>query len=61
MKRVNKAKVKTLIDVVKEHEVAYSSVPIPTWNQVHFYNNAFWELIQVIQEDLGENYENNSD
>lgn len=54
MKRVNKAKVKTLIDVVKEHENAYSSVPIPTWNQLHFYNNAFWELIQVIQEDLGE-------
>lgn len=54
MKRINKAKIKTLIDVVKEHEVAYSSVPIPTWNQVHFYNNAFWELIQVIQEDLGE-------
>ena len=54
MKRINKAKIKTLIDVVKEHEVAYSSVPIPTWNQVHFYNNAFWKLIQVIQEDLGE-------
>lgn len=54
MKRINKAKIKTLIDVVKEHEVAYSSVPIPTWNQVHFYNNAFWELIQVIEDALGE-------
>lgn len=54
MKRINKTKIKTLIDVVKEHENAYSSVPIPTWSQVHFYNNAFWELIQVIQEDLGE-------
>lgn len=61
MKRVNKAKVKTLIDVVKEHENAYSSVPIPTWNQVHFYNTAFWELVNVIEEYLGENYENNSD
>lgn len=54
MKRLSKTKIKTMIDVVKEHEVAYSSVPIPTWSQVHFYNNAFWELIQVIQEDLGE-------
>lgn len=54
MKRVNKAKVKTLIDVVKEHEAAYSSVPIPTWNQVHFYNTAFHELVKVIEDDLGE-------
>lgn len=54
MKRINKAKIKTLIDVVKEHEVVYSSVSIPTWNQVHFYNNAFWELINVIEDHLGE-------
>lgn len=54
MKRLDKAKIKTMIDVVKEYENAYSSVPIPTWNQVHFYNNAFWELVKVIEEDLGE-------
>lgn len=54
MKRINKAKIKTMINVVKEHENAYKGIPIPTWNQVHFYNNAFWELVKVIEEDLGE-------
>lgn len=54
MKRLNKTEIKTMIDVVKEHEKAYSSVPIPTWNQVHFYNNAFWGLVKVVEEHLGE-------
>ena len=54
MKRINKLKIKTMIGVVKEFEKAYGEMPIPTWNQIYFYNNAFWELIQVIQEDLGE-------
>lgn len=54
MKRINKAKIRTMIDAVKEHENAYSSVPIPTWNQVHFYNTAFWELVKVIEDHLGE-------
>lgn len=54
MKRINKAKVKTMIDVVKEHEKAYEGMPIPTWNQVYFYNTAFHELVKVIEEHLGE-------
>lgn len=54
MKRLSRIEIKTMIDVVKEYEVAYSSVPIPTWNQVHFYNNAFWALIHLIEDDLGE-------
>lgn len=57
MKRADKAKIKTMIDVVKTHEVAYSSVPIPTWNQIHFYNNAFWEAIKLIEEITGEKFQ----
>lgn len=54
MKRITKAKLKTIIEVVKEYEKAYSSVPIPTWNQVQFYNNSFWEAIKLIEEITGE-------
>ena len=54
MKRINKAKVKTMIDAVQEHEKAYEGMPIPTWNQVHFYNTAFWQLVKVIEDHLEE-------
>lgn len=54
MKRIDKAKVKTMIDVVQEFEKAYEGMPIPTWNQIHFYNTAFHELVKVIEDDLGE-------
>lgn len=54
MKRINKAKIKTMIEVVQEHEKANKGMPIPTWNQIHFYNTAFWELVNVIEDHLGE-------
>lgn len=54
MKRIDKAKVKTMVDVVKEFEKSYEGMPIPTWNQVHFYNTAFHELVKVIEDALGE-------
>lgn len=54
MKRINKLKIKTMIDVVQEFEKAYESMPIPTWNQIHFYNTVFHELVKVIEDDLGE-------
>lgn len=54
MKRIDKAKVKTMINVVKEFEKAHGDMPIPTWNQIHFYNTAFHELVKVIEDDLGE-------
>lgn len=54
MKRIDKAKVKTMVEVVKEFEKAYGEMPIPTWNQIHFYNTAFHELVKVIEDDLGE-------
>ena len=54
MKRIDKNKVRTMVDVVKEFEKAYEDMPIPTWNQIHFYNTAFHELVKVIEDDLGE-------
>lgn len=54
MKRIDKANVKTMVDVVKEFEKAYGEMPIPTWNQIHFYNTAFHELVKVIEDALGE-------
>lgn len=41
MKRINKTKIKTMIDVVKEFEKAYEDMPIPTWNQIHFLQYGF--------------------
>lgn len=54
MKRIDKTKVKTMIDVVREYEQAHQSMPIPSWSQIRFYNNAFWESIKLIEEITGE-------
>lgn len=54
MKRIDKAKIKTIIWAVQEYEKVYENAPIPTWNQVHFYNTAFWQLVNVVENTLGE-------
>lgn len=53
MKRIDKAKVKTMVDVVKEFEKAYGDMPIPTWNQIHFYNfEDGWQFHSVFTAGL---------
>lgn len=54
MKQADKIKVKTMIDVVREYEQSHQSMPIPSWSQIRFYNNAFWESIKFIEEITGE-------
>ena len=54
MKRIDKAKIKTIIWAVQEYEKVYKNAPIPTWNQVHFYDTAFWQLVNVVENTLGE-------
>lgn len=54
MKQADKIKVKTMIDAVREYEIAHKSSPRPSWSQIRFYNNAFWESIKLIEEITGE-------
>ena len=54
MKQADKIKVKTMVDAVREYEIAHKSSPRPLWSQIRFYNNAFWESIKLIEEITGE-------
>ena len=54
MKRIDKNKLQTMVDIVREYELAHKSMPTPSWSQIRFYNNAFWESIKLIEEITGE-------
>lgn len=53
MKRIDKNKVKTMIDVVTEYEKSREFEPI-TEEEVCFYDTAFWQLVYLIEDALGE-------
>lgn len=53
MKRIDKNKVKTMIDAVIEYEKSREFEPV-TAEEVYFYNTTFWELIYLIEDALGE-------
>lgn len=53
MKRIDKNKVKTMIDVVTEYEKSLEFEPV-TAEEVYFYNTTFWELVHLIEDALGE-------
>lgn len=53
MKSINKAKVKTMIQAVEEYgrEREFEDVTV---EEVNFYITAFYELVKVIEDHLGE-------
>lgn len=54
MKRIDKAKVKTVIGIVEEYGKSREFEDV-TVEEVNFYTNAFYELVKIIEEATGEN------
>lgn len=53
MKRINKAKVKTMIEVVETYSESREFEEV-TLEEVNFYYDAFFQLVGLIEEATGE-------
>lgn len=53
MKRIDKNKVKTMIDVVETYSESREFEEV-TLEEVNFYYNAFFQLVKLIEEATGE-------
>lgn len=53
MKRIDKNKVKTMIDVVETYSES-REFEEATLEEVNFYYNAFFQLVKLIEEATGE-------
>lgn len=54
MKRIDKNKVKTMVEVVETYSESREFEEV-TLEEANFYYNAFFELVGLIEEALGEN------
>lgn len=53
MKRIDKAKVKTMIEVVETYSESREFEEV-TLEEANFYYNAFFQLVKLIEEATGE-------
>lgn len=57
MKRIDKAKVKTMIEVVETYSESREFEEV-TIEEANFYYNAFFQLVKLIEEATGEKLRN---